>query len=301
MISELFLSELERELPELDIRRNEPMSSHTTFRIGGPAAAVALPKGGELARVLRFALSKGVKPLVIGSGSNILAPDGALDRFVVCTRAGEPDIAVDGETIYAPAGALLSQIAAAACSACLAGFEFAAGIPGTLGGALLMNAGAYGGEMKDVAVSTDWLDADGRDRTLTGAEHAFAYRTSFFAGTEGYILGGKIKLTRDDGAAIRERMDVLSEKRRASQPLDLPSAGSAFKRPAGGYAAAMIDRAGLRGMRVGGACVSEKHAGFIVNTGGATCRDVLELIDKVRAAVLDRFGTELEPEIRIVS
>lgn len=301
MVSELFFSELEREFPELELRRNEPMSNHTTFRIGGPAAAVALPKGDELARVVRFALSKGVRPLVIGSGSNILAPDGVLDRFVVRTRAGEPNITVEGESMYAPAGALLSQIAAAACGAGLAGFEFAAGIPGTLGGALLMNAGAYGGEMKDVAVSTDWLDADGNGRTLTGAEHAFAYRTSFFAGTEAYILGGRIKLMRDDRDAIRGRMDALAEKRRASQPLEMPSAGSAFKRPAEGYAAAMIDEAGLRGLRVGGACVSEKHAGFIVNTGGATCRDVLELIDKVRRAVYDRFGTELEPEIRIVS
>lgn len=300
MLSEAFLKDLSRFLPELEVRRGEPMSAHTTLHIGGPAAAMAMPRGAELAKTVAFALEKGVRPLLIGSGSNILAPDGGLDRFVVLTRSGEPDIRVEGTSVFAEAGAALAKIAAAARDAGLTGFEFAAGIPGTLGGALLMNAGAYGGEMKDVAASTVWLDGNGTVRETRGAEHAFGYRDSAFAHEESYILSGRIDLSPGDPEAIRARMDELAERRRASQPLDLPSAGSAFKRPAGGYAAAMIDECGLRGERVGGACVSEKHAGFIVNTGGATCADVLELIEKIRRAVFERFGTMLEPEIRVV-
>ena len=301
MISEAFLKDLSRELPELEVRRMEPMSAHTTLHIGGPAAAMAFPRGDALGRTVALALKAGVKPLLVGSGSNILAPDGVLDRFVVMTRSGEPEIRVEGTSVCAEAGATLAKIAAAARDAGLTGFEFAAGIPGTLGGALLMNAGAYGGEIKDVAASTVWLDGNGDKRETVGAGHGFGYRQSIFANTEAYILSGRIDLAPGDPEAIRARMDELAEKRRASQPLDVPSAGSAFKRPANGYAAAMIDGCGLRGLRVGGACVSEKHAGFIVNTGGATCADVLELIEKVRRAVFERFGTELEPEIRVVN
>ena len=300
MLSEAFLKDLSVFLPELEVRRMEPMSAHTTLRIGGPAAAMAFPLGDELEKTVAFALKNGVKPLLIGSGSNILAPDGGLDRFVVVTRSGEPEIRVEGASIFAEAGAPLAKIAAAARDAGLTGFEFAAGIPGTLGGALLMNAGAYGGEMKDVVSETEWLDGAGEKRVTRGAEHRFAYRDSIFAHEESYILSGRIDLAPGDTEAIRIRMDELAEKRRASQPLDVPSAGSAFKRPVNGYAAAMIDECGLRGERVGGACVSEKHAGFIVNTGGATCADVLELIEKVRGAVFERFGTLLEPEIRVV-
>lgn len=301
MLSKAFVKELSRALPGLEVRLAEPMSVHTTLHIGGPAAAMAFPRGDELEKTIAFALKKGVKPLLIGSGSNILAPDGELDRFVVVTRSGEPEIRVEGASVYAQAGATLAKIAAAARDAGLTGFEFAAGIPGTLGGALLMNAGAYGGEMKDVAACTAWLDGDGNRRETTGAGHRFGYRRSVFAETESYILSGRIDLAPGDPEAIRARMDELAEKRRASQPLDVPSAGSAFKRPANGYAAAMIDECGLRGLRVGGACVSEKHAGFIVNTGGATCADVLELIEKIQSAVFERFGTMLEPEIRVVN
>jgi UDP-N-acetylmuramate dehydrogenase len=300
MLSEAFLKDLSRALPGLEVRRGEPMSAHTTLHIGGPAAAMAFPRGDELEKTVAFALKSGVKPLLIGCGSNILAPDGELDRFVIVTRSGEPCIRVEETSVFAEAGATLAKIAAAVRDAGLTGFEFAAGIPGSLGGALLMNAGAYGGEMKDVAASTVWLDGSGIERETRGAEHRFSYRDSIFAHEESYILSCRIGLSPGDPEAIRARMDELAEKRRASQPLDLPSAGSAFKRPAGGYAAAMIDQCGLRGERVGGAGVSEKHAGFIVNTGGATCADVLELIEKIRRAVFERFGTELEPEIRVV-
>lgn len=301
MVSDSFFTALKTEFPKLEIRLMEPMSAHTTFHIGGPARGIAFPDAEELGKVISFALSAGVKPLIIGSGSNILAPDGVLDRFVVKTRISEPNIRIDDCMVTAPAGALLSSIAASALDAGLTGFEFAAGIPGTLGGALLMNAGAYGGEIKDVAEYTDWIDETGTKRRMCGNEHDFSYRSSFFTGREAYIISGTLKLQKGNSNEIRGKMEELASKRRASQPLELPSAGSAFKRPVTGYAAAMIDQCGLRGLRVGGACVSEKHAGFIVNTGGATCADVLELSEKIQRTVFERFGTELELEIRVVN
>ncbi len=286
--------------PELEIRFGEPMKNHTSFRVGGPAAALLLPKSvSELRAAASFLRREGIKHYVMGNGTNLLFPDEGYDGAVVKT-AGVSAAEREGETlICAECGASMASVAVLARRACLAGFEFAHGIPGSVGGGVFMNAGAYGGEMAEVVSSAVWLDKDGREHESAGAELGFAYRHSNFTEAD-LILSARIRLRPGDGEAIAARMAELSEKRRASQPLDKPSAGSAFKRPKTGYAAALIDEAGLKGFRVGGAQVSEKHAGFVINAGGATAEDIIRLMDEVRAVVLKNSGVELEPEIRII-
>ena len=276
------------------------MKRHTSFRIGGEVALMAFVRTGEeFAAALSVSHALGITPFVLGNGTNVLCADGAVDRFVICTAGGLNRLEVTGEgEITCGAGVSLARLASFALEQGLSGLEFAHGIPGTLGGGMAMNAGAYGGELKDVAVRTVYLSPDGTRGVLEGEEQQLTYRHSAFSGGDKFVLSTVLRLQRGDKEAIRARMGELAAKRRASQPLELPSAGSTFKRPVGGFAAALIDQCGLKGLAVGGAQVSEKHAGFVVNTGGATCRDVLELTDRIRETVLRETGIELELEIR---
>ena len=295
-----FLREARFRRPELTILENEPMSRHCSFRIGGACDAMLLPSSIEDVEAVCALLAEcGEKPFLMGNGTNLLVTDAPLHRIVL--RMGEEFSRVDpvnGTALRAESGATLSRLASFAAARGLAGLEFAHGIPGTLGGAVSMNAGAYGGEMKDVVTSVTYLD---KDLSLRETDDAgFSYRRSRFSDTDCIVLGAKISLHEDDPDAIRERMRSLAERRRSSQPLDMPSAGSTFKRPAGGYAAALIDEAGLKGYTVGGAQVSEKHAGFVVNRGGACFDDVLRLIEHIQSEVYRVSGIELEPEVKII-
>lgn len=287
--------------PDAAFAENEPLSAHTSFRIGGPAALMAFPKNeDELAVLLRAASQCGVKPRILGAGTNVLAPDEGLDGLVICTKDCLLGLrALEGGRIEAMAGETLAHAAVFARGQSLTGLEFAHGIPGTVGGGVYMNAGAYGGEIAQVAEETTVLMADGTRRVLRGAEQAFAYRTSAFERMECMIVKTVFALRPGDADEIGARMRELMEKRRASQPLELPSAGSTFKRPAGAYAGALIEASGLKGRGVGGAEVSRKHAGFVVNRGGATARDVLETIKLVQETVYADSGFRLEPEVRI--
>ena len=245
----------------------------------------------------------GARPLVMGNGTNLLAPDEGLDRLVIDTSAGLSRVEAGGTpgTILAEAGASLARVADFACRQGLAGLEFAHGIPGTVGGAVCMNAGAYGGEMAQVVREATLLLPEEGIRTLTGAEMAFGYRRSFLTDhPDAVVLRAEFCLTPGDPAAIRGRMKELLEKRRASQPLEFPSAGSTFKRPEGYYAGTLIDQCGLKGLTVGGAQVSEKHAGFVINRGGATAADILALIQEVQRRVLAEKGVMLQPEVKLL-
>lgn len=286
--------------PSLKLRREEPMRQHTSFRIGGPVRLMAFPASEEeLAAALKCARESGIRPVPLGNGTNLLCADEPMDLFVIKTLDGLGTLKrLDDNRIYAGAGVLLSKVAAFALRCGLSGLEFASGIPGTLGGGAVMNAGAYGGELKDVLVETRFLSPDGTSGALRGEEQRFGYRVSAFSGGEQIITGGILQLRSGDPDAIRARMDELNEKRRSKQPLEFPSAGSTFKRPVGGYAAALIDRCGLKGLRAGGAQVSTKHAGFVINTGGATCADVLALTSQIHDTVLAQTGISLELEIR---
>ena len=295
------LADIKRALPALELREEEPMAAHCSFRIGGKAAAMALPASAEELTALAVLLrEKGVEPFVMGNGTNLLVTDGPLDRFVIKCGAALSAIHIKEECVTAEAGATLAQTAAAALAAELTGLEFAAGIPGTVGGGVSMNAGAYGGELKDVTVWTDYLDGQLRLCRAEGEAQGFAYRRSAFSGPGCIVLRSGMRLTRGEHGAVAARMRELGAKRRASPPLDMPSAGSTFKRPVGGYAAALIDEAGLKGFRIGGAQVSEKHAGFVVNAGGARFDDVLALMEHIQQTVWTRSGIRLEPEVRIV-
>ena len=287
--------------PDAAFAENEPLSAHTSFRIGGPAALMAFPKNeDELAVLLRAASQCGVRPRILGAGTNVLAPDEGLDGLVICTKDCLLGLrALEGGRIEAMAGETLAHAAVFARGQSLTGLEFAHGIPGTVGGGVYMNAGAYGGEIAQVAEETTVLMADGTRRVLRGAEQAFAYRTSAFERMECIIVKTVFALRPGDADEIGARMRELMGKRRASQPLELPSAGSTFKRPAGAYAGALIEASGLKGRGVGGAEVSRKHAGFVVNRGGATARDVLETIKLVQETVYADSGFRLEPEVRI--
>ena len=299
-LSESLVRALRAVLSAERAREYEPMSAHCSFRIGGPARLFCLPADeDEAAKLLNLMYGEGVRPVVIGSGTNLLVPDGGLDAVVLCTAAMDGVSAAGGE-LRAGAGCPMARAAAAAQRAQLAGLEFAHGIPGSVGGGVFMNAGAYGGEMKDVLASARVLSPDGSAETMGAEELGLSYRRSALEGSGRVLTGAVFRLRPDSGAEIAARMRALAEKRRASQPLEWPSAGSTFKRPQGGYAAAMIDQAGLKGLAVGGAKVSEKHAGFIINAGGATYADVTALIAEVQRRVFERFGVMLEPEVRIL-
>ena len=290
-------------LPDLRMAHDEPMGRHTSFRIGGPARRMAFPASGEqLVLLLAEAERLGARPLVIGNGTNLLCPDAGLDRLVIDTSAALNRVESAGpDTVTAEAGASLARAADFACRQGLAGLEFAHGIPGTVGGAVCMNAGAYGGEMAQVVREVSVLFPEEGVRTLSGDALAFGYRRSFLTDRpDAVVLRAVFRLAPGDQAAIRDRMRELLEKRRASQPLEFPSAGSTFKRPEGHFAGTLIDQCGLKGLTVGGAQVSGKHAGFVINRGGATCADVTELIRQIQERVLDATGVRLEPEVKII-
>ena len=299
-MSDSLFARLHHSMPELPLLAGEPLSKHTSFRVGGPAELLACPRSEEeLAALLRQCARMELRPRVLGGGTNILAPDGGVPGVVISTRGLDSlELPEDG-SISAGAGVPLARLAVFAQKNGLTGLEFAHGIPGTVGGGMYMNAGAYGGELAQVAVSARFLTAEGELRTLVGEEMGLGYRRSAFMGLPGVIVSARFRLEAGDPETIQARMRELMERRRASQPLELPSAGSTFKRPVGGYAAALIQEAGLKGFRVGDAAVSEKHAGFVVNLGHASSADVLTLIARVRETVKARSGIELEPEVRI--
>lgn len=278
---------------------DEPMSRHTTFRVGGPADFFVTPKAKEEVRdVIRICKEVGMPYYIIGNGSNLLASDAGYRGVIVQIYKEMNEVKVEGDLVKAQAGALLSGIAAKALGAELSGFEFASGIPGTIGGACVMNAGAYGGEMKDVLESVTVLTGEGKIIELGRNELELGYRTSVIA-KKGYIvLGAVLKLERGDGEKIKTYMDELKEKRVTKQPLEYPSAGSTFKRPEGYFAGKLIEDAGLRGFQVGGAQVSEKHCGFVINRDHATAADIMELMRQVQIRVKENSGVDLEPEVK---
>lgn len=276
------------------------MASHTTFGIGGPADYVVVPHSvDELQAVAATCREGGLDMRVMGLGSNLLVSDEGLRCVVIRIADNLADVALSENTIEVQAGASNASVARAACAAGLAGYEFAGGIPGTVGGAAIMNAGAYGGEFKDVAIRVRCLTPDGVFVDVDADEAAWSYRQSMMA-RKGYIIvSATLQLSYDDPAAIEERMTDLDRRRAEKQPLDKPSAGSTFKRPEGYFVGKLVQDAGLRGYRVGGAQVSEKHTGFIVNAGGATAADVRQLIAEVQARVYTQAGVKLEPEVRM--
>ena len=279
---------------------NEPMCRHTTFRVGGPADVMFFPQSSEeLQRAMALARAQGADALVIGNGSNLVVRDGGVRGLVIVLGEHMARIGVEGACLRAQAGAMLARVSAAAQEAGLSGLEFASGIPGTLGGGCAMNAGAYGGQLSDV-LSCAAVLLDGEVRTLSRDEMQMSYRSTLPLRVGGIVLEAAFELHADDPAEIMARMKDLNARRRDKQPLNLPSAGSTFKRPEGHFAGALIEGCGLKGARVGGAQVSEKHAGFIVNTGGATASDILGLIALVQRRVLAETGVALETEVRIV-
>ena len=287
---------------QLPFAQGEPLAPHTTFKIGGPAAFWCTPRDAkQLRRTLQLCRENGVRVYLLGNGSNILVSDEGVRGAVVCTSEVDEVRVGDDNSLTAEAGALLSRIARRAQRAGLTGAEFAGGIPGSLGGAVFMNAGAYDGQMAGIVESTEYLDAEGNIHTLRGEEHGFGYRRSIFRDHPDWtVLRSVIRLQPGDSAAILDKMNDFSQRRRDKQPLNFPSAGSTFKRPEGYFAGKLIEDAGLKGASVGAAQVSEKHAGFLINRGGATCDDMLRLIELVQERVREQFGVELECEVRIV-
>lgn len=298
--------ELARRCPGLEVRANEPMSRHTSFRIGGPARLMALPKSAVQAKAAVLAAREAdILPFFLGNGSNLLVPDEGVERFLLQPAgrySADPLNRVWEENgqLCAGGGVSLAVLANAAQGRALTGLEFASGIPGSVGGAVVMNAGAYGGEMAQVLVSVTALDLDGSIQTIPAESCGLGYRKSVFSDGQRLVLEARFQLESGDPDAIRARMDELAARRKEKQPLEYPSAGSMFKRPEGYFAAALIDQCGLKGFAVGGAQVSEKHAGFVVNRGGATCADVLELVRQVQARVQEQTGVALEMEVKVL-
>ena len=294
-----FYDKLNNVIAKDSILIDEPMSRHTTFRVGGPADFFVTPKAKEEVRdVIRICKEAGMPYYIIGNGSNLLVSDAGYRGVIVQIYKELNEVKVEGDLVKAQAGALLSGIAAKALGAELSGFEFASGIPGTIGGACVMNAGAYGGEMKDVLEFVTVLTGEGKIIELGRNELELGYRTSVIA-KKGYIvLGAVLKLERGDGEKIKTYMDELKEKRVTKQPLEYPSAGSTFKRPEGYFAGKLIEDAGLRGFQVGGAQVSEKHCGFVINRDHATAADIMELMRQVQIRVKENSGVDLEPEVK---
>ena len=287
--------------PDLELREQEPMSRHTTFRIGGPVRLMALPKTEKEAQaVLKTAWELECPPFFLGNGSNLLVADKGYEGFVLKLARGMDQVQEVNRRLVAGSAMLLSQLAWAALGRGLAGLEFAHGIPGSLGGAVTMNAGAYGGEMAQVVTAVTCLTRTGELETVPADRCAFSYRHSAFSDGSRLILRVEFSLPQGDPEEIRAKIEDLARRRKEKQPLEWPSAGSMFKRPPGHFAAALIDQCGLKGLTVGGAQVSEKHAGFVVNRGGATCADVLALVEQVKERVFQRTGVELEMEVRVL-
>jgi UDP-N-acetylmuramate dehydrogenase len=289
------------ELPDTDVRPDEPMSRHTSFRIGGPADVLLMPRSvADLSRAVVLTRQSGFPLTVVGNGSNLLIRDGGLRGVVLKVAENFSEIRFDGAFGYAQSGALLGVVSRRAALEGLGGLEFAVGIPGTIGGGVMMNAGAYGGEMKEVVTLVRVVDEDGRLRELSAEEMQFSYRTSILQKRPWIVADLEMRLRPEDCEPILGRMSHNQYLRESKQPLSYPSAGSVFKRPPGKYVGPMVEQLGLKGYRIGGAQVSEKHAGFIVNCGGARASDVLALIQHVREQVQAEFGVWLETEVRII-
>lgn len=305
MLQTKLINKINTIVPENQIRVDEPMSKHTSFRIGGPADVVVIVcNEKELSGLLRLFHDEDVRYMLVGNGSDLLFADEGFRGVIVKLGGNFEHIEVVdsiGETIRVGAARMLSSTANFARDNGLSGLEFASGIPGTFGGALFMNAGAYGGEIKDVIESVTLMKSDGSTvYELSGEEMEFSYRNSVLQHNDDIAIYARVRLHKDDKESISERMNDFTEKRRTKQPINFPSAGSTFKRPVGGYAAALIEDAGLKGRTVGGAQVSEKHSGFVINIGDATSKDVRGLIDIVAQEVEEHSGIKLEPEVRII-
>ena len=285
---------------ESQILINENMSGHTTFRVGGPAQFYVQPKASQVADVVRLCAQQGMPYVVIGNGSNLLVGDKGIAGVVIEIGSKMSEIAVDGTHIFAQAGALLSKVAQMAAGSALTGMEFASGIPGCIGGGTVMNAGAYGGELRQIITKVHCVDREGNALVLSNEECAFDYRYSIIP-EKGYIVTAvELELTVGEEITIREKMKELNKQRTEKQPLEYPSAGSTFKRPQGYFAGKLIQDAGLAGFTVGGAQVSEKHCGFVINKGGATAADIRTLMQNVTDKVQKQFGVVLEPEVRML-
>ena len=295
----VFYNNLKDMIEERRVYVDEPMKKHTTFRVGGPADYFVVPKTKEeVKNIVALCREFDMPYYVLGNGSNLLVGDKGYRGVIIQIYKEMNHIQVEGDRMKVQAGALLSKIGSAAFEAGLTGFEFAAGIPGTMGGAVVMNAGAYGGEMKDVLFSVTVLTPEGEVLTLSNKELELGYRTSIVAKKNYIVLEVTLALQKGEKDAIKARMDELRIQRTTKQPLEYPSAGSTFKRPEGYFAGKLIQDAGLRGFQVGGAQVSEKHCGFVINKENATAADVLELMRQVSAIVKEKFGVELEPEVK---
>ena len=288
-------------LPDIDLRFDEPMAKHTSFRIGGGAEVMAFPKNREeLAQLLKISALLDCKCAILGAGTNVLAPDAGIPGLVICLKDCMDGMEqLDDTRIRVMAGVTMTRAAIFAANLGLSGMEFAHGIPGSVGGGVYMNAGAYGGELSGIVESVEVMDMTGNIRLLSKEEMRFSYRHSILEEQAGIVISAVFSLEKGNAQQIRDKMKELQGKRSASQPLDLPSAGSAFKRPVGGYAAALIDQAGLKGYQVGGAAISTKHAGFAVNLDNATAEDVKKLLQQVSDKVFENSGIRLEPEVRI--
>ena len=288
-------------ISDIELRFDEPMANHTSFRIGGGAEVMAFPKSiDELSCILKVSALLDCKSAILGAGTNVLAPDEGIRGLVICLKDCLGGMEQTGENrIRVMAGVTMTRAAVFAANLGLSGLEFAHGIPGTVGGGVYMNAGAYGGEICQVCKSVDVMDFSGELRRFSAEEMEFSYRHSILEEKPGIVVAAEFELTNAPVEQIKAKMKELMGKRSASQPLDLPSAGSAFKRPVGGYAAALIDGAGLKGFSVGGAAISTKHAGFAVNLGSATAEDVKCLLKQVSDIVFEKSGIRLEPEVRI--
>ena len=296
-----FQKKLTELLPNVTFKFQEPMAKHTSFRIGGEVEAMAFPKNAaQLSEILKVSALLGCNFAILGAGTNVLAPDAGMSGLVICLKDAMDGMEQLDEThIRVAAGVTMTRAAVYAANLGLSGLEFAHGIPGTVGGGVYMNAGAYGGEICQICHSVEVMDLQGNLTVKTRDEMGFSYRHSVLEDEGGIVVSVVFTLEKKESEEIKARMKELMGKRSASQPLDMPSAGSAFKRPVGGYAAALIDQAGLKGFRVGSAAISEKHAGFAVNLGGATAADVQELLRQVSDKVFAETGIRLEPEVRI--
>lgn len=288
-------------LDNSEILLNEPMAKHTTFNIGGPADFFIVPKNKEhLLHAIKILKDNNIPMYIIGNGSNLLVPDEGYKGAIIQIYKNFNEVVVKDTYVEAQAGVLLSKLASIICNHELSGFEFASGIPGTLGGAIYMNAGAYGGEMKDVLEEVEIITPKGEQLTLKKEALELSYRHSMLQENKYIAISAKLNFEKGNKIDIKATIDELNEKRKSKQPIEMPSAGSTFKRPEGYYAGKLIMDAGLRGFSIGGAQVSEKHCGFIVNKGKATCSDVLALIKYVQETVKQQFGVDLEPEVRLL-
>lgn len=301
MNKEFIYNSLLNILNKEDILIDEPMSKHISFRVGGPADILVKPSSEEQIKdILTFAKKENIPYLIIGNGSNLLVRDGGIRGIVIKIAENFNDFSIEGTTVTAQSGAMLSFMGKAIMRNNLTGFEFAAGIPGTLGGAIAMNAGAYGGEMKDIVKSVRLIDSQGNIVELSNEEMQFAYRKSILSKEEYIVLSAVMELKEGNYEEIRDIMKDLTNKRVTKQPLNLPSAGSTFKRPEGYFAAKLIEDCGLKGLTLRGAQVSDKHCGFVVNLGGAQAKDILDLIYVVKSTVYSKFGIMLEEEVKIL-